>query len=62
MEPATHRKLSIIIAGFASLGALVSILAYFENRRQNEMKRELMTIEKEIKELELVHKRNNLIV
>lgn len=61
MEPAIHRRLTIIIGSFAALGALVGVLAYFENKKQNAIKVELLVIEKHIAELDLAKKKKEAL-
>lgn len=56
MEVGTQKKISMIIACVAALGGLVAVLGYFENKRDKELKREIMELDKNIKLLELDHK------
>lgn len=57
MDASTHRKITTVIAAVAALGALGALFAYFENKQHKAMQMELMSIDKQIKELDLHHKK-----
>lgn len=58
MEITTHRKLNILIGLLGLTSVVISVLVYVESKKDKDIQRELMDLDKQIKELDLAHKKN----
>lgn len=52
------RYISLIIGGIAALSGIVAVFAYLDNKKHQNIKSEILNLDKQIKELELYHKKN----
>jgi mannose/fructose/N-acetylgalactosamine-specific phosphotransferase system component IIC len=48
-----EKKIGWLMAGFAILGTIVALATYMNQKKHNEVEKELFELEKEIKRLEL---------
>ncbi len=56
----THRRATVLIGAVAALGAIVSVLAYWDSRKHAKTKADLLALDKEIKTLEIAQKHADL--
>ena len=57
MEQADQKKLMTFIAIVSGIGAAVGIWAYFESKKDDKLKHEVLVMDKQIKELELARRK-----
>jgi len=53
-----EKKLKWIIAGLGALGGIVAMLVYLDQKKHNEVQKELFALDKEIKLLQLQKMKN----
>lgn len=53
-----EKKIGWLITSFAVLGTLVAVATYFNQKKHNQVERELFDLEKQIKSLELKKLKN----
>jgi len=56
MDASTHRSVSLAIASVAALGGIIAVIGYFDRKKHEELKGEIMELDKNIKLLDLDHK------
>jgi hypothetical protein len=47
------RKINWLIAGFAILGSIVAVVAYIDQKKHNDLQKEVIELDKELKSLQL---------
>jgi hypothetical protein len=47
------RKINWLIAGFAILGSIVAVVAYIDQKKHNDLQKEVIELDKELKRLQL---------
>jgi hypothetical protein len=47
------RKINWLIAGFAILGSIVAVVAYIDQKKHNDLQKEVIELYKELKRLQL---------
>jgi hypothetical protein len=47
------RKINWLIAGFAILGSIVAVVAYIDQKKHNDLQKEVFELDKELKRLQL---------
>lgn len=55
-----EKKIGWLITGFAILGSIVALATYLNQKKHNQVERELFDLEKEIKRLQLERMKNGL--
>lgn len=53
------KQIKNVIIALSALGGIVAIMAYIDQKRHNKIKEEIMSIDKEIKELQLSKLKNS---
>jgi hypothetical protein len=53
-----EKKIGWLMAGFAILGSIVGLAAYMNQKKHNQVEKELFELEKEIKRLQLEKLKN----
>lgn len=47
------RKINWLIAGFAILGSIVAVVAYIDQKKHNDLQKEVIELDRELKSLQL---------
>jgi hypothetical protein len=47
------KKINWLIAGFAILGSIVAVVAYIDQKKHNDLQKEVIELDKELKRLQL---------
>lgn len=47
------RKINWLIAGFAILGSIVAVVAYIDQKKHNDLQKEVIELDRELKRLQL---------
>jgi len=47
------RKINWLIASFAILGSIVAVIAYIDQKKHNDLQKEVIELDKELKRLQL---------
>ena len=55
-----NHKITLIIGALAALGGVTAFLVYLENKNNRSIQNEILSLDKEIKELQLYRLKNNL--
>ena len=58
IDSAQNRTINILIAAVSALGGIALFLGYLHQRRHSKLQEEVMTLDKQIKEIELERKKN----
>lgn len=53
-----ERKIKWLVAGLSALGGLVALLVYMDQKKHNQVQKELFALDKEIKTLQLEKLKN----
>jgi hypothetical protein len=53
-----EKKIGWLMAGFAVLGSVVALAAYMNQKKHNQVEKELFELDKEIKRLQLLKLKN----
>ena len=54
------KKINWLIAGFAILGSIVAVVAYIDQKKHNDLQKEVIELDKELKRLQLEKIKNGI--